>query len=91
MGSEQELASRARPDRINDAFEILRASLAPETLVVFAKSVGRAEERILISDLAQADLSQVDMSTLVLVGASGTRVVTRETGPAFVYTSRKAP
>ena len=82
-------ASRARPDRINDAFAILRAALAPQTLVVFAKSIGRAEEEIVIADLASADLSQVDMATLVIIGAKGTRRIEREGARPFVYTSRR--
>ena len=84
-------ASRARPDRILDAFTILRTNLPPATLVVFAKSVGRAEEQLLISDLASADLSQVDMATLVIVGAKGTRLIERQGARPFVYTSRRVP
>ena len=84
-------ASRARPDRISDAFAILRANLSPETLVVFAKSVGRAEEEFLLSDLAGADLSQVDMATLVIVGAKGTRRIEREGARPYIYTSRRVP
>ncbi len=82
-------ASRARPDRITDAFAILRAALAPQTLVVFAKSVGRAEEEIVVADLASADLSKVDMATLVIIGAKGTRRIEREGARPFVYTSRR--
>ena len=84
-------ASRARPYRISDAFAILRANLSPETLVVFAKSVGRAEEELLMSDLAAADLSRVDMATLVIVGAKGTRLIERQGARPFVYTSRRVP
>ena len=64
---------------------------SPETLVVFAKSVGRAEEEFLISDLAGADLTQVDMATLVIVGAKGTRLIERQGARPFVYTSRRVP
>ena len=83
-------ASRARPRRIHDAFAILRGLLEPETVVIFAKSVGRAQENILVTRLAEADPSQVDMSTLVIVGARGTRVIARAAATPFVYTSRKA-
>ena len=62
-----------------------------ETLVILAKSVGRAEEGFLISDLAGADLTQVDMSTLVFVGAKGTRLIERQGARPFVYTSRRVP
>ena len=82
-------ASRARPDRINEAFEILRATLPLERLVVFAKSIGRAEEEIVIGELGSADLSKVDMATLVIVGARGTRLIEREGARPFVYTPRR--
>jgi precorrin-3B C17-methyltransferase len=84
-------ASRARPSRILDAFEILRATLLPETPVVFAKSIGRAEEEIVISELESADPSNVDMATLVIIGARGTRLIEREGARPFVYTSRRVP
>lgn len=84
-------ASRARPQRIYDAFALLRRVHAPETIVVFAKSVGRDEERILVSRLDEADPNEVDMTTLVLVGSSGTRLVPRADARPWVYTSRKAP
>ena len=83
------LLARGR-GRIHDAFAILRGLLEPETVVIFAKSVGRAQENILVTQLAEADPSQVDMSTLVIVGARGTRVIARAAAAPFVYTSRKA-
>jgi precorrin-3B C17-methyltransferase len=84
-------ASRARPQRIHDAFAILRGLLAPETVIIFAKSIGREDENILVTQLAAADVSEVDMSTLVIVGARGTRLIARKGAQPFVYTSRKAP
>jgi precorrin-3B C17-methyltransferase len=83
-------ASRARPQRIHDAFALLRRCRAPQIPVVFAKSVGRAEESIVISQLNDADPSIVDMSTLVIIGSSGTRCVPRSDGRPWVYTSRRA-
>jgi precorrin-3B C17-methyltransferase len=83
-------ASRARPTRILDAFAILRAHQAPQTPVVFARAVGRVDENIVISQLSDADPSTVDMSTLVIIGSSGTRLVTRVAAPPWVYTSRSA-
>jgi precorrin-3B C17-methyltransferase len=84
-------ASRMRPQRIHDAFALLREILPSETVIVFAKSVGRAEEHMIITNLAEADPSQVDMSTLVIIGARGTRVISRKETAPFVYTSRKSP
>lgn len=84
-------ASRARPQRIFDAFALLRETLPAERIVVFAKSIGREAESIIITTLADADPSVVDMSTLVLIGASGTRLIARDDAPPYVYTSRTAP
>jgi len=83
-------ASRARPERIYDAFAILCRHQSPETPVIFARAVGRADESIIISRLGDADPSIVDMSTLVIIGSSGTRLVAREGGLPWVYTSRRA-
>lgn len=83
-------ASRARPTRIDDAFTLLRGLLAAETFVGFAKAVGRENEEIILTRLDEADGAQVDMSTLVIIGASGTRRIARDGGRDFVYTSRKA-
>jgi len=79
-------ASRARSDQIGRAFALLRHS--GERIVVLAKAVGRADEEILITSLSEVDPAAVDMRTLVLVGSSRTRLVTREGGGAWVYTPR---
>ncbi|HWO11150.1 MAG TPA: precorrin-3B C(17)-methyltransferase, partial [Polyangiaceae bacterium] len=39
-------ASRARPNQVHSAFELLRRHRAPETLVAFATAVGRADEAL---------------------------------------------
>jgi precorrin-3B C17-methyltransferase len=83
-------ASRARPRRIADAFALLRRHLPGETFVSLAKSVGREGEEIILSRLDEVDQTQVDMSTLVVTGASGTRRIAREGARDWVYTSRKA-
>eukprot|EP01035_Chromulina_nebulosa_P024449 gene24448-31840_t len=54
-------ASKARPERIFDAFALLRARRAPETVVIFARAVGRADERIEVTTLAAADPGSVDI------------------------------
>lgn len=83
-------ASRARPTRIADAFALLRRFLPGETFVALAKSVGREKEEIILTQLDSVDPAQVDMSTLVVIGASGTRRIAREGARDWVYTSRKA-
>ncbi len=80
--------SRARPDRLGEAFDILRSELPSDTLVVFATAISRPEERVEISTLADADQTLADMRTLVLIGSAETR---RIRGTSFLYTPRSVP
>jgi precorrin-3B C17-methyltransferase len=82
-------ASQARPERIRDAFACLRAAKSAATPVVFARAVGREDERITVTRLAEADPALADMATLVIIGSSETRVIERPQGlRALVYTPR---
>ncbi|MFO1147324.1 MAG: precorrin-3B C(17)-methyltransferase [Alsobacter sp.] len=81
-------ASKARPGQIHEAFALLRAHRDATIPVVFARAVGRPDERILVTTLAQADPGVADMSTLVLVGSSETRLVPRSRGEPWLYTPR---
>jgi precorrin-3B C17-methyltransferase len=81
-------ASRARPDQIHEAFAVLRRCQAPQTVVVFARAVGRPDERVLLTTLGQADPGTADMSTLVLIGSSETRLLQRPGREPWVYTPR---
>lgn len=83
-------ASRARPQQIHDAFALLREEKAGATPVVFARAIGRPDEAITITTLAEADPGLADMATLVMIGASHTRLITRPHGLPFVYTPRHA-
>ena len=80
--------SRARPRPLGEALELLRETLAPETPVVFATAVGRADEHIDITTLGAADPTQADMRTLVLIGTSETRRIERPGLPPLLYTRR---
>jgi len=80
--------SRARPWQLNAAFDLLRETLLPATPVVFATAISRADERVLITTLAEADSSAADMRTLVLVGTAETRLVERAGRVPWVYTPR---
>ncbi|MBH0236285.1 precorrin-3B C(17)-methyltransferase [Methylobrevis albus] len=66
-------ASKARPDRIHQAFALLRGLKAGTTPVAFARAVGRPDERIVVTTLGDADPGVADMATLVLIGSSETR------------------
>jgi len=83
-------ASKARPERIHDAFALLRARKGGDTPVIFAHAVGRVEEKIEVTSLDGADPSRADMSTLVIIGSSATRVIARDGALPFVYTPRSA-
>ncbi len=83
-------ASRARPTRIADAFALLRRFLPGDRFVALAKSVGRENEAFILTQLDGVDPAQVDMSTLVVIGASGTRRIARKGARDWVYSSRKA-
>jgi precorrin-3B methylase len=57
-------------------------------VAVVAASLGRSDERITVSTLAELDASVVDMRSLVVIGSSHTRRVEREGLPPVVYTPR---
>ncbi len=81
-------ASAARPHRIHDAFALLRGFKAGSTPVIFARAAGRADEQIVVETLISANPARADMSTLIIVGSSETRIVPRSSGTPFVYTPR---
>jgi precorrin-3B C17-methyltransferase len=81
-------ASKARPERIHDAFALLRETKAAATPVAFARAVGRADERIVLTALAKADPALADMSTLVLIGSSETRFIDRPGRTPWLLTPR---
>lgn len=83
-------ASRARPTRILDAFALLRGILPGERFVGLAKSIGRESEEIIHATLDTVDPSQINMSTLVMIGASGTKSIPRANARDWIYTSRAA-
>jgi len=83
-------ASKARPNQIHDAFALLRQRKAGATPVIFARAVGRPDEKIIVTTLRSAEPSLADMSTLVIIGSSETRIIERAGGRPFVYTPRGA-
>ena len=81
-------ASRARPRQIFEAFALLRQRKAPATPVAFARAVGRPDERIVLTDLGGADPRHADMSTLVIIGSSETRLIARGAAQPWLLTPR---
>ena len=84
-------ASKSRPAQIFDAFTLLRARKAGETPVAFARAIGRSDEQITITTLANADPALADMATLVIIGSSQTRLVERPNAMPWIYTPRSSP
>jgi precorrin-3B C17-methyltransferase len=81
-------ASRARPTRITQAFDLLRTVKAATTPVAFARAVGRAAETLTLTMLGEADASRADMATLVVIGSSETRFVLRDGVRPWMLTPR---
>ncbi len=82
--------SRSRPWQLDRAFELLRVHLPAGTPVVFGRAVGRVDERVRVTNLADAKGSDADMATCVIVGSPETRLVERPNRTALVYTPRSA-
>jgi precorrin-3B C17-methyltransferase len=81
-------ASKARPNSIHMAFDVLRSCKAQQTPVAFARAIGRPDERIVLNTLGDANPGVADMSTLVLIGSSETRFIQRLGRPSWMLTPR---
>jgi precorrin-3B C17-methyltransferase len=81
-------ASRARPTRITQAFDLLRRLKAQATPVAFARAVGRADEALTLTTLGEADPGLADMATLIVVGSSETRFIARDGARVWMVTPR---
>ena len=67
-------ASRTRREQIVRARELLLELRPPETPVVVGRNVGRACEELTVRTLHALDASSVDMSCLLIIGSSQTRL-----------------
>jgi len=79
--------SRRRRTLLAEAREILLEHRPPDTPVILARSLGRPDETVRTVDLADLSVDDVDMMTLVLVGAARTRRLELAEGTR-VYTPR---
>jgi precorrin-3B C17-methyltransferase len=82
-------SSKARPHQLGDAFDVLRRHKALSTVVVMVRAAGSGEMRRITTTLGEVDPAQADMRTLVLIGSSTTRLITREDKEPWVYTPRR--
>lgn len=80
--------SLRRRDQLERAFAILKDHRPPETPVVIASNLGRPDEKVRIVAFRDFKPDEVDMLTLVMVGASQSRAFTRGDGLTCAYTPR---
>jgi precorrin-3B C17-methyltransferase len=82
-------ASQARQSNVHRAFEILREVRPASTVIIFARAIGREDERVTVTPLERADPGAADMQTLIIVGSGATKTLARggEAEP-WVYTPR---
>lgn len=77
-------ASRSRRDQVVAMQKVLLEVLPAERPVVVGRAIGREQESLTVTTLGALDPESIDMSCLILVGSSGTRV----TASGSVWTSR---
>jgi cobalt-precorrin 5A hydrolase/precorrin-3B C17-methyltransferase len=80
--------SMKRRDQLERAFAILKAHRPPDTPVIIASNLGRAEENVRIVTFADFNPDDVDMLTLVMVGSSQSKSFARGDGKTYAYTPR---
>ncbi|MDE2446352.1 MAG: precorrin-3B C(17)-methyltransferase [Alphaproteobacteria bacterium] len=80
--------SLKRRDQLERAFAILKNHRPPNTPVVIASNLGRPEENVRIRKFSEFDPNEVDMLTLVMVGSSQSKSITRGDGKTYAYTPR---
>ncbi len=83
--------SGRRTELINVARGIMLQHRPLTTPVIVARNLGRPDQQVTVTTLADFDPSSVDMLTIVLVGASTSRVFQRGDGRFLAYTPRGYP
>ncbi len=84
-------ASRSRRQQLADARALLLTHRDAATPVVVGRAVGTDDQQVTVTTLRELDPAQVDMSCLVIVGSSQSRVVRDNSGAARVITPRRYP
>jgi precorrin-2 C20-methyltransferase/precorrin-3B C17-methyltransferase len=78
-------ASRSRTHQVVEAQKVLLEHRSPDTVVVVGRDIGRAEESLVVTTLAELDAASIDMKCLLIFGSSGTRI-----SRGAVWTSRSS-
>ncbi|NSX56831.1 precorrin-3B C(17)-methyltransferase [Parasulfitobacter algicola] len=82
--------SKARPEGFARALDILREDCMDDRPVIFGRAISTPDEELRVVPLSQAQPDMADMRTMVIVGSSQTKIITRD-GPPLVYTPRSVP
>jgi cobalt-precorrin 5A hydrolase/precorrin-3B C17-methyltransferase len=80
--------SKRRRTQLAHSKEVLLQHRPADTPVILAANLGRDGETVRVVPLAELDVDDVDMLTVVLVGSSQTRTVKTGDGRQWVYTPR---
>jgi precorrin-3B C17-methyltransferase len=81
-------ASKARPWQLGEALDLIGRYRSSETPLILARAVTQPDEDIELTTLGAADPSHADMRTIVIVGSSATKLISRGSNEPFVYTPR---
>lgn len=80
--------SQRRTDLLAHAAELFRTHRPSGTPTVIARNLGRPDEQVTITTLTDFDPTTVDMLTIVLIGASTSRIMKRGDGTTVAFTPR---
>jgi precorrin-3B C17-methyltransferase len=83
--------SRHRPWQLGRALVVLGECLAPHTPVALGQAIGRHNESMEITQLAQVRPESANMSTCVIIGTAESRLLARGDLPPLLYTPRSMP
>ena len=83
--------SKARPQGFEKTLDLLATLCEAERLIIFARAVSTLDQNIHVVPLSEARPDMADMRTVVIIGSSRTRSITRDDGSPWVYTPRSAP
>ena len=81
-------ASKARPHQFGDAIKLLRDLKPPQSIVSLVRAAGTQEVKATSTTLAKVDTGAADMRTLVIVGSTRTKKISRSNGSSWIYTPR---
>jgi precorrin-3B C17-methyltransferase len=80
--------SRHRSGQLQNALELLRNLRGGKTIAIIAENIGRAQEKITVTTLAELNPDLVTMQSLLIIGSSHTRLIERGGRQPFVFTPR---